>query len=452
MRTSLKKLLSTYREIDKQFQVVDSSIKYADLVTANGNQNHPVQRWFHLKEAFSVDLLEALLRDWKIPADSVHKVLDPFCGVGTSLLATQKLARKHNIKNIEAVGIERNPFLHFVAQTKQRWHRYDAKAAEEVVGRVLSQEIGASRVDAPSLSTIHRKDVYSSWVLNKLLGYRDAILTGTQGLAERDPLLLGYASILEPTSGVRKDGRALRIVPGKQRPRVKSALKCVWDEILADLAQASQHFRQIKTRTVLGDGRRLASDHGRNNHMRNFDLIVYSPPYLNNIDYTEVYKIELWMCGFVDSAERFRDLRHETFRSHPSVRFLDPVAMNRDRRTREFREALDSVIGALPADVNLAWRKQLFREYFDDMYVSLKRQKQALAPGGWIFCVVGNSLHGPTENPHARTPVAADLLIAFLADSLGLSVRAIQIARYTRRRSPSSKYIRESILVMQKPQ
>jgi DNA modification methylase len=31
-----------------------------------------------------------------------------------------------------------------------------------------------------------------------------------------------------------------------------------------------------------------------------FDLILTSPPYPNNIDYSEVYKLELWLLGFID--------------------------------------------------------------------------------------------------------------------------------------------------------
>ena len=32
------------------------------------------------------------------------------------------------------------------------------------------------------------------------------------------------------------------------------------------------------------------------------------PPYLNCIDYSEVYKLELWLMGFVSDQKRFREV------------------------------------------------------------------------------------------------------------------------------------------------
>jgi DNA modification methylase len=120
MGQGLQTLFEHYQLLEQSFPLKDIDAKYTNLVTANGNQQFPVQRWFHLKEAFSIDLLEILLTDWNIPSESVCRILDPFCGIGTTLLASQKLAKKHARTDIEAIGIERNPFLHFVAQTKMQ--------------------------------------------------------------------------------------------------------------------------------------------------------------------------------------------------------------------------------------------------------------------------------------------------------------------------------------------
>ena len=89
--------------------------------------------------------------------------------------------------------------------------------------------------------------------------------------------------------------------------------------------------------------------------------------------------------------------------------------------------------------------------YFDDMYRSLKAQMRVLNPGGWIFCVVGNSVHGSKDELKPRIPVASDLLIALIARQIGLDVRGIQVARQLTRRASGSQYIRESILAIQKP-
>ncbi len=437
--------------LEERFSIMETAGKYTQLVTANGNQQAPVQRWFHIKEAFSLDLMEVLISEWRIPLEAIRRVLDPFCGVGTTLLATQMIARQHARPNLEVIGFERNPFLHFAAKTKSQWHNYNSDRLEAHVAHLMNGAVvPASRPIRP-LSTLHRSDIFEPNVFALALAFREAIEKVAADHVESAPLLLGYASILEDISGVRKDGRALRVVPNKQRREFRTALEETWRMMRSDVAIAEQIYFPIKTEVVLGDGRTLSPDDGSVVDVSDIDLILYSPPYLNNIDYTEVYKVELWMCGFITSQDEFRDQRLRTMRSHPSIQFPDRITMEHDARLAEVVGILDQLIEILPRDRYFGERSRGFKGYFDDMYRALSSQLSVLNPGGWAFCVVGNSLHGSKHQPDARIPVASDLLIALIAESLGLSVKGIQIARHLTRRSPGGHYMRESILALRKP-
>lgn len=449
MEQSIKKLLRRYGKLERRISLLDGSDKYADLVTASANHKYPVQRWFHLKEAFSLDLLETLLADWRIQPHFISRVLDPFCGTGTSLLSAQKFARKTGRDDLQAFGFERNPFLHFVANTKVHWHQFNLQQFQSHAARILNGVHKPIPRRLPALSTLRRQDVYKRQTLKEILGFRGAIDSVEH--IEKALLLLGYASVLEDLSGTRKDGRALRIVQGKQPLVTATSLNLAWSAIAEDARQAPNHFKPIHTKILLGDGRTLANEYTSGNELKEFDIVIYSPPYLNNIDYTEVYKIELWMCGFVDTASKFRSLRYQTFRSHPSVRFPDPITITEDEQLNDVTKTLEVLIEALPNDKDRQWRSDLFKGYFDDMYQGLKHQKNALRAGGWIFCIVGNSLHGPSDEPESRVPVASDLIIASIAQAIGLEVKAIQVARLLKRRAPDTHYLRESIIVMRKP-
>jgi DNA modification methylase len=444
-------LLQHYSQLESQYHLIDCSDQYKTLVTATTNHDYPVQRWFHLKEAYSIDLLENLVDDWRIDPRSIRRVLDPFCGIGTTLLSVEKIAKKWGLDDLSIVGIERNPFFKFVTETKLGWNRFDRERITAKAEYLLN---GASRPKPdvlPALSTLHRTDVYALDVLNELLGFKNAIMAIES--AERAPLLLGYSSTLEDLSGIRKDGRALRIVPNKRCPQVSQALRLAWSTISEDIEQAQGFFKPIHADVYDGDGRKLETDSAvSQTKLSNFDLIMYSPPYLNNIDYTEVYKLELWLCGFVSSYDEFRSLRLQTFRSHPSVSFSDPVTSQSDERLNDINNTIDILVNTLPADKYRNQRIRLFTGYFDDMYQTLKYQKDALSNGGWIFCVVGNSLHGSSKEPEIRVPVASDLLITSIAHAIGFEVKAIQVARHLKRRSPETKFLRESIIVMRKPE
>jgi hypothetical protein len=298
------------------------------------------------------------------------------------------------------------------------------------------------RVKMPLLTTLHRPEIYSRYRLEKLLEFREKIRLVTKGLPEQAPLLVGYASSLEELGGFRKDGRALRITP-KKIPRIKDALADQWQRIKEDLEHLQQRRkRSLSAKILLGDGR----DSSR--HLlahEAFDLIFYSPPYLNNIDYTEVYKVELWMLGFVSSYAEFKAQRLKTFRSHPSVRFPEIYAYPQDSRTQAFQECLDHVMESIPEDKDANWRRRLVRSYFDDCYRMLIDQHNLIKRGGKIVCTVGNSLHGGQSG---KVLIATDLLIALLAENIGLEVDRIIVARHLKRRDKDNHFLRESVIIM----
>jgi hypothetical protein len=60
---------------------------FADLVNYAPRADEPVHRWFPYREGYSTRLVDALVEG--MPRN--QKILDPFCGCGTTLIAGQKL-------------------------------------------------------------------------------------------------------------------------------------------------------------------------------------------------------------------------------------------------------------------------------------------------------------------------------------------------------------------------
>ena len=54
------------------------------------------------------------------------------------------------------------------------------------------------------------------------------------------------------------------------------------------------------------------------------DLTVFSPPYLNSFDYTDVYNVELWMLGYLQTSSSNRPLRQSTLLIAPQIATIDP--------------------------------------------------------------------------------------------------------------------------------
>lgn len=428
--------LSTYRAAEEQIDIA-SRPDLAAMVVFGGNGRLPVHSWFRFKEGFSSRLLGAVLSEFVgSTRTSDLTLLDPFCGVATTLLSAQMRSEK----TIRAIGIERNPFIRFVACTKLGWRQMNPKT-------LLSDGAGAIaagrnlRLELPALSSIKQGRCISTHIARRLIAIDHA---AQETSSNSEFLRLGIASAIEPLSRIRRDGRALRIVQ-KERRLIKPFLEEIWASMAADvLMLQSSGMREQPVYPVLqGDGRNpIASGI----HEASINLIVTSPPYPNNIDYSEVYKLELWLLGFMTSAQDFLRLRHSTFKSHPTFDKAEPVPVDFGDELQSGR--LKNLLGGLIQrllDSDESWRGRLLRAYFGDMWMAIGNYKKSLTKDGIAVLVVGNSLHG-TDAPAL---VATDLILARIAECHGMSAR-IAVARGLRRRLLGNHFLRESIVVLKK--
>jgi hypothetical protein len=178
-----------------------------------------------------------------------------------------------------------------------------------------------------------------------------------------------------------------------------------------------------------------------------FDLVLFSPPYPNNIDYTEVYKLENWFLGLIDDNDSFRHQRLQSMRSHSSVRFPDLYYSEQDGYKEIFDDVVNPMLDAIPKNRDELSRRRLIRGYFDDMLRTLVNNRNTLSESGHLVYVVGNSLHG-TDGEYLL--IAADLVITRLAEIAGLELESFNVARYLKRRKTYSRFLRESVVFLRK--
>jgi hypothetical protein len=172
---------------------------------------------------------------------------------------------------------------------------------------------------------------------------------------------------------------------------------------------------------------------------------MYSPPYLNNYDYSEIYKCELWLIGFLQSVDQWRRLRIGTFRSHHSICFPATDTLRSAPELREVHRLVEQAARCRDMGGYAQERMpRIIRGYFDDVAQMLVQQVSHLALGGYIACVVGNSKHGALHIP-------TDALIAKTGIALGLDLVDIHIVRHRRSRTSRSLFLRESVVVFRKP-
>ena len=436
------KLSAHYTRLEANLSVVDDP-EFASLVVPNGNHVQPVHRWFHFKEGFSCDLFNRLDRDFGLSERSDLRLLDPFLGSGTTLLSAIDWAAERPQFALTGAGIERNPFLYLLSRAKVEAasdRDFDPSSLDPVIACANAKPSKLSEV--PPLSTFESDRYFESKHVLALVAIRDALLYLPDNLSRRLGLLALAASV-EPVSRLRRDGRTLRHAPGKPVVGPAAEFRRRLNLIRQDLEGRRFPSRNSSFHVLEGDGRRpslhVCADFKA-------DLVVFSPPYPNNIDYTEVYKLEAWILGYYETSEEFRAQRRRTLRSHPSINF-DQVARLDGEAVRSALDALlEPIESAIPSDRYKKQRRRTFRGYVEDLALTLAEARAVSSPSADCVVVVGNSLHGHGQN---QLLLAADLLIADLASLVGWKAKSVTVARRPVRRSAAEPRLRESLIKLE---
>jgi hypothetical protein len=422
---------------------VDQRPDLGPLVVPNGNGSTPVHRWFRMKESFSCDLLANLLADSEFATRTGITVWDPFVGAGTTGVSLAHAIGTSSLEAARFTGYETNPYLHLVASTKLRALQTPpanfVKVAQRMGALVAGNKV--SPVAVPGLSTFSREDFFERSNLRELLTLRAALDTeidrGSDELS-LDLARLCLASIVEPSSYLRRDGRAMRHEPNKPVDRPLAAFLRKAGEVEADLPDApiciegSVYRADIREKGALA--RAVAVP----------DVILFSPPYPNNIDYTEVYKLEAWLLGYYDDSESFAEQRRRTIRSHGSLDFGEESFEQFGALAGGVRAIVEPLLRAVPQGRYAGARRRTIAGYAADLFTLLRALAAHSVSGTRLVYIVGNSLHGGKGDDPLL--IAADLIIAALAEVAGFAIDGISVARYPSRRRTRSPFLRESVV------
>jgi DNA modification methylase len=462
----LGQLIDGMEALAADIPILDRTAEFGALVSSADMRGEKIHRWFSYKEGFSPRLPERLVNE--LGSGSTQTVTDPFAGVGTTVLALREYS---SVKQV--TGIEYSPLAHFVAQTKVDSLNLDPAGLAAHLDRITPLPSSGHVGEVPSLASFQNSEVFDRELLDDLLRARQHVQCDTKlSETERAFFLLGIAAVIEDISNVMKDGRALRLLRGRARRRqglrpavgdiaedsVAAAIVNQWLAMLDDLVSIPQGSSGVNLRVFRGDARiidRLIDD--TNNRIIPDDSVglhIYSPPYLNFIDYTEVYKLELWFLGFVKDQGSFRRVREGTLRSHPSITF--PERAKAGDGAKVFA-VIDAMTEFLKPNLSRPAIGVIPSYYFSDMYEALKAQFTTLEPTGAIACVVANSTLSRRRTAKGsrfeewRLPILTDVIIARMAEAAGFVDIEIWEVRSLQAKNVSGGFARESIVVARKP-
>jgi len=427
--------------------LITETPEYKQLVTFELCKRRPVYNWFYYKEGFAPELVWELLERFGVPKGAT--VLDPFCGTGTSLLA----AAQHGYN---AVGFDITPLAVFVSNTKL--HRgYDLKLLKEEIDKLSLLKFGETKLKWPDLGFIEIRKAFSRYARNDLLFFKEKILE-VKDEKVRNFLFLGLLSIVMESSNVKRDGGVLRVVKKRHLPPVRKLLRNRLKRMYKDLVKAGEFPGETNANTgEFPDGGKAGEfpDGGKVNEFpgeihaearlgdsRNLPLekdsvefCITSPPYLNWVDYTKIYALEM---ALLMDGEEIRRARSDSLRSY--------IGAKEPKDFRVESEQLDELFGKLEGLPESSKPPAIMRGYFEDLFMNLESIYNSLKPDGRAAIVIGNSCLPNLD-------INSDLILAEMAQGIGFEAEGVwssntRICKFPGMRD--SRPVRESIVIIKK--
>lgn len=359
------------------------------LSTFIPNKSLPVYNWLYFKEGFSRDLVIELIDSFSL--SQKHWVLDPFCGVGTTLLACRE-------RGINAIGYDVLPLAIFATRVKLR--DYDIERLKDIGKDLLKKKFRIVKSNIPNFL----KKYFSPYTLQDIYFFKDEIEKLEN--PEKDFFLLALINAAMKCSFVFKDGGILK-VRKRHVPPFRNILRRQIFRMIRDL----ENF-EAKSCEVIVEER----------DARNIDLVdcinavITSPPYLNKIEYTKVYEIEHLLL--------FGKSRVSSLRSFIGIT---------NNKEEEFK-ILDKLSSNLPIQA---------KRYFKDLYIAFEKIYRACRKGAKLGIVIGNACF-------PNRIVEVDKIFSKLGERIGFSPKKIIVLNKRVCTTPSRRKIgvaRESLLI-----
>lgn len=343
------------------------------------NTKLPVHRWFRFSAGFSATWAESVIKE-----ACASRVLDPFAGSGTTLLAAEECGA-------EAIGVEAHPFVCRIASAKLL-RRTDPESFLSLIRKIRAsaRRRKGSTDGYPPLV----KKCYPPEVLLELDVLRAALDDARDDSASWKLAWMNLVCILRICSPVGT-AQWQYILPNKEKKRtVKpfAAFDAMTDMISADMY--ASNLRSPPAQVLSGDARELM---GVPDAWA--DLVVTSPPYPNNYDYADATRLE--MCffreigGWSDLQETVRTYLVRACSQHVPQRAVNLKEMLANKELKPIIKPITEVCNQLAEVRKTKGGKKTYHLmvacYFYDLALTWLALRRTCASGSRLCFVIGDS-------------------------------------------------------------
>lgn len=391
------------------------------------NRCEPLHRWVPWIAGFSGAFVKDVFESTNCVDPRGVTVLDPFAGVGTTLV--EGLKQGYNV-----VGFEINPYAALACEVKLASLRCKLKPLGEAIsqlthladtslrGKVLAKS------KAPS-SFKSRTPFFSPTVERDVLLLQDFIAEQKDSFL-RKALKVALGAVMVSFSNYSYEpSLSTRSAAGK-KPVIYADVFGIFRDKLSDIQADISHFRQhMKRFGHRPEARVYQCSYLDNTGLlspRSVDVLVTSPPYLNNYHYIRNTRPQLHWLGLVNGNGDMKKLEEENFgRFWQTVRSGPPIQLS--FQLPKLQQVLSTIRRRNPdrgVYGGIGWANYA-ATYFNDCDRFFRITRRVMKPGGLVVVVIGNNI---VQGIHIET----DQFLAQIAELHGFKVDGMHRVRKKR--------------------
>ncbi len=414
----------------------------------------PVHSWFTYPAGFSFKAVEHTIEEsgLKVGIDTIY---DPFMGSGT----TNIVAR---VKGINSIGVEAHPFVFPITQSKFYWEidYNEVKIILDLIEQKLKETTRPEKL-LEFLNQAFPELILKCFLpetLFDLLIIRNTINEIDFREDLKNFFRTGLICVLRDVS-IAATGWPY-IAPNKVKITSKS--KNGFDTYKKRIIKMTGDIVSIKNSSYRGETTHqlfFGDSRDTSEFIANesADHIFTSPPYLNNFDYADRTRLEMYFMGI---ANNWTDISNQV-RKKLMTSATTQISRNDEKYTfdEDFKNECSEVYEFLNDAVNKLKELRLTKGgkksydlmtigYFNDMYKIIKDNFRILKPNSKALYILGDSapygVHIPT-----------DVLIGKIGVAIGFKDFKLQILRerggkWKNNPQRHSVMLQESVVILQK--
>lgn len=380
------------------------------------------------KGRFNPQIVRFLLN--YLGSNSKTKVLDPFCGSGTTIVEAA-------LGGLQAVGVDANPLASFLSNAKIAALTISAQEVEAALEVVLR---AGRRKGLFKLASDDRMRYLRNWFPVEILVLIErlrAVIKKKGGAAE--PILLALVSDLLREYSLQEpsDLRIRRRISPFPREPFLDLFEKKAKAFIRNLSAAQEVTGVLDTNCVafVGDSRELRRRTRDDRAPRDYDLVITSPPYATALPYIDTQRLSLVWLG-LSSAEQIRSLEASAVGS----REFDGNAIQWALRLKDNADSLPEGLATFCRKLHRAlspedgFRRRatptLIYRYFAEMRQVFSNLRSNLKRGARLAFVVGRN---QTTLGGETFCIDSAKSLAMIAEDLGFRIsEVLELETYQR--------------------